>query len=102
MVGDGGKIPELGEKHLNLDAPLLNGMNAVTSKFQIANVTRPLMSVGNICDHGLFVTFDPKCAVVKDGDGKEVCRFTRTEGGLYTAKMKLKAPPKTPFGGQGS
>ena len=56
------------------------------------------MSVGHICDQGLFVIFDKLHAIVKDKDDKEVCRFTRGDSGLYTAKMKLKSP----FGGQGS
>ena len=86
-MGDGGKLPELGEKHLNMNAPMLNGINSVISKCQIANVTRPLMSVGHICDQGLFVMLDPKFAIVSDSTGKEVCRFTRGETGLYTAKI---------------
>ena len=56
------------------------------------------MSVGHICDQGLEVTFDAIYAIVRDANKNEVCRFTRGPSGLYTAKMKLKAP----FGRQGS
>ena len=65
--------------------------------FQIAAVTRPLMSVGRICDEGHTVTFDSVMAVVKSKDGGELCRFTRGSNGLYVAKLKLRNPAG--FGG---
>ena len=98
VVGDGGKLPNLGEWYLNLAAPKDGGVSSVQSIFQVANVTRPLMSVGHICDQGLNVVFDKTSAVVSNKQGTEVCRFTRGDSGLYVAKMKLKAP----FGRQGS
>ena len=90
-MGDGGKLANLGEWNLNLEAPKLDGVNGVTSIFQVAKVTRPLMSVGHICDQGLNVTLDALYAIVRDAKEVEVCRFTRGPSGLYTAKMKLKA-----------
>ena len=36
--------------------------------------------------------FDKTHAIVRDDKNVEVCRFVRGEFGLYTAKMKLKAP----------
>ena len=92
IVGDGGKLANQGEKHLNLEAPKGDGASMVESKFQIANVTRPLMSVGHICDQGLHVNFTQLFAIVCDSDNKEVCRFTRSENGLYICKMSLKKP----------
>ena len=74
------------------------GVNSVSSIFQVAKVTRPLMSVGHICDQGLKVNFDAVYAIVRDAKDNEVCRLTRGPSGLCTAKMKLKAP----FGRQGS
>ena len=62
------------------------------SVFQIAKVTRPLMSVGKICDEGKTILFDKNTAKVLDKDGTEVCRFERQAGGLYVAKLKLRAP----------
>ena len=55
LMGDGGTIPNLGQKQLNLtdDAP----GSDVQSIFQIAAVTRPLMSWGKICDEGHEITF---------------------------------------------
>ena len=89
LIGDGGHIPNLGQKSLNLCD---NGGHNVKSVFQIAAVTRPLMSVGRICDEGHEVTFNAVMAVVKDQKGTEICRFERQPGGLYVAKMKLKNP----------
>ena len=88
LMGDGGTIPNLGQKSLNLSD---DGKN-VQSIFQIAAVTRPLMSVGRICGEGHRTTFDAVMAVVNNSDGSEICRFHRTPGGLYVAKMKLKNP----------
>ena len=91
MKGDGGTIPNLGQKHLNLADNIVG--SDVQSIFQIAAVARPLMSVGRICDEGHNITFDNICAVVRDKEGQELCRFRReTSGGLYVAKLKLKSP----------
>ena len=93
-MGDGGTIPNLGEKHLNLESGEAN----LKSIFQIAAVTRPLMSVGKICDEGHTVTFNHVMAVVHNTEGEELCRFTRNASGLYVAKLRLKSPAG--FGGQ--
>jgi len=90
LMGDGGTIPNLGQKSLNLlDESVGRDLSSV---FQIAAVTRPLMSVGKICDEGHEVIFRADMAVVNDSSGSEICRFTRSHGGLYLAKMKLRAP----------
>ena len=95
MMGDGGTIPNLGESRLNLTETGTSGnMQAV---FQIAAVTRPLMSVGKICDNGHSITFNNVMAVVVDSEGNEVCKFHRNNGGLYVAKLKLRSPQG--FGG---
>ena len=89
-MGDGGTIPNLGQKALNLvDESVGRDLSGV---FQIAAVTRPLMSVGKICDEGHEVIFRSDMAIVNDPQGSEICRFTRNNGGLYLAKMKLRAP----------
>ena len=58
---------------------------------QIANVTRPLMSVPQICDNGHTVLFDTYRGTVKDSRGAVVVVFKRV-GGLYIGKFILKAP----------
>ena len=94
-MGDGGTIPNMGQSKLNLT----DCGSDIESVFQIAAVTRPLMSVGRICDEGHRVTFDSVMAVVNDKDGKELCRFHRKDGGLYVAKLTLRSPAG--FGRQG-
>ena len=89
LMGDGGKLGNQGQKVLKLGS---DQCSDITSTFQIADVTRPLMSVGKICDEGLTVEFSKTRAIVVDKNGKTVCIFERQPGGLYVAKMKLRAP----------
>ena len=81
----------MGQSALNL-APMDDSTVELKSCFQIARVTRPLMSVGKICDNGMKVEFNDKQAVVRDRDGAQVCVFERQPGGLYLAKFRLKSP----------
>ena len=90
QMGDGGLIKNLGQKQLNLSDSMIG--RDVQSVFQIAAVTRPLMSVGRICDEGHEITFNNICAVVRTKEGEELCRFSREPGGLYVAKLKLRSP----------
>jgi hypothetical protein len=95
LVGDGGTIPNLGQSQLNL----CDEGRDIKSVFQIAAVTRPLMSVGRICDEGHSITFNNIMAVVHNKDGEELCKFHRKDSGLYVARMKLRSPA-SPFGRQ--
>ena len=95
QMGDGGEIPNLGQSQLNLSDDLVG--RDIQSVFQIAAATRPLMSVGRICDEGHSITFNNVMAVVNSSDGAEICRFHRSQGGLYVAKLKLRSPAG--FGG---
>ena len=65
----------------------------ITSTFQVAKVTRPLWSVGRICDEGFDVKLSKESAVVQTKEGKDVCKFQR-KGGLYVAELHLKPEPK--------
>ena len=67
-------------------------VNNIDSTFQAAKVSRPLMSVGRICDSGLRVEFDKNVARVISQDGKVLTVFEREAGGLYLARMRLKRP----------
>ena len=95
IVGNGEKVPNEGEIQLNMES---HGpgklMNAIRSTFQVAEVTRPLMSVGRVCDQGLQCLFTRQDAKIQDEQGNVVCTFNRV-GGLYVATMKLKAPSKS-------
>ena len=64
----------------------------VRSVFQVAEVTRPLMSVSKVCDQGMRCIFEETHALVVDKKtGKEVLKFER-HGGLYVAQMRPKPP----------
>ena len=90
LMGDGGTIPNLGQSRLNLTDDHTD--RNLQSVFQIAAVTRPLMSVGRICDEGHSVTFNNVMAVVHAADGTELAKFQRNHNGLYIAKLKLRSP----------
>ena len=87
IVGNGDRVSNDGQCVLNLEQDGL----PIQSTFQIAGITRPLMSVGRVCDQGLRCNFDDKQALVVDSNNRTVCRFER-RGGLYVAKLKLKSP----------
>ena len=89
-MGDGGTIPNLGQSRLNLTDPIVD--RDLESVFQIAAVTRPLMSVGKICDEGHTVVFNDKQAIVTGKDGSELVKFSRNANGLYIAKLTLRRP----------
>ena len=84
-----------GQSALNLTC-LGGGEDMIKSTFQVAKVTRPLMSVGKITDAGMTVEFDRLQATVKNAQGKTVCSFVRNQGGLYVCKMRLKRPSPMP------
>ena len=94
---DGGKIKNYGQVTLNLLSPDSegNGHN-IASRFEVADVTRALWSVGLITDSGLKVSFSKTNAYVHDQQGKELCVFTR-QNGLYVADVKIKNPMHEDF-----
>ena len=88
VVGNGERVPNEGQVMLNME----NGDGIpLQSTFQVAEITRPLLSVGRVCDQGLNCVFKKDEALVCDADGNTVCRFARA-GGLYIARLKLKSP----------
>ena len=71
LMGDGGTIKNLRRKTLNLsDASVDRDLSLI---FQIAAVTRPLMSVGKMCDEGHDIAFDAVHAVDREAGGAELC-----------------------------
>ena len=70
--------------------------HAIKSRFQVCEVSRPLWSVGKICDAGCTVTFDNKGATVTHkATGKNLRTFERRRG-LYVASLPLSKPKSTP------
>jgi len=86
------KILNEGQVALRLQGEA-DGDVPVNSLFQVADVNRPLMSIGRICDQGHRVCFDSdKAEVINKKSGRVVMTFLRKNGGLYTADLVLKAP----------
>ena len=71
------------------------------SCFQVAAVTRPLWSVGRICDRGYTAVFTDRDAKILDKEGVTVCYFKR-EGGLYLGTMRMRNPNHQDFRRQGA
>ena len=68
FVGDGHPVPNEGEVHLNLEAPVGDGSYVpIQTNFQVAEIHRPLMSVSRICDQGFLRVHQGWCR----GDGQE-------------------------------
>ena len=100
-VGSGSNIDNEGEVNLNFESQVKDDTFKLQSTFQVAKVSRPLMSVGRICDHDMRVVFESdKAEVVSKKDGSTICVFDRKDGGLYLAGLQLKRPSPG-FGRQG-
>ena len=87
IAANGGKIDNLGQCHLKLADP--NGGEGLRTTVQIAEVSRPLMSVSQICDaHSENeVRFNAKEGVVMR-NGRVLTRYPRS-GGLYVAELEV-------------
>ena len=74
IVGNGANVPKDGQVNLNLQT---SGdlLNDITSTFQVATVSRLLMSVGKLCDAGMEVPFRKTQADVFAPGGAVVCTF---------------------------
>jgi len=100
IAADGGKVPNQGQCRVGLRA---QGTGVeFDSLFQLAPVSRPLYSVGKICDGGAEVKFTAKEATVVK-NGRVIATFAR-QNGLYVAQIEVKgeADPASVFIGQGA
>ena len=61
----------------------------MNSVFQVAEITRLLMSVSCMCGQDMICIFEKHQARVLDADSKIVVRFER-DGGLYICTMKFR------------
>ena len=99
IVGNGARVTNDGQSLLSLQSAS-GKEHTMSSMFQVAKVSRPLMSVGRLCDAGLDVLFKKDRADVIAPDASVILSFGRQSGGLYVAKLKLKRPTE-PFGRPG-
>jgi len=84
LAANGDRIANLGEVPLTMRSK--DGAK-FGSTFQVADVTRPLYSVGRMCDAGCTVSFTKDAAVVKKGE-QTMVTFKRS-GGLYIADLEI-------------
>ena len=97
LAANGERMPNRGEVHLQLHS----AGNEILSKFQVAGISKPLWSVGRICDAGYEVRFSKSGAqIVHPASGKAVGNFER-KNGLYMSTMKLRNPKSSTFARQG-
>ena len=90
VVGNGDRVANQGQDKLRIKSKDDDGV-LMSSVFQVAEITRPLMSVSRICEQDMIFIFEKTHARVVDGNGTTVARFER-DGGLYTCTMRLRRP----------
>ena len=83
------RIPNLGEQRITGVVP---GGAERAMTFQVAEVTRPLLSVGRICDRGNVVTFGSSGGVITDLVTGEETPFVRDGEGMYQLEFWMPAP----------
>ena len=90
MVGNGERVANRGQIKLRMKSTDEHGL-LMSSVFQVADITRPLMSVSRLCDQDMVCIFEKTHARVVDSDGNVVARFD-CDGGLCTYTVKLRRP----------
>ena len=87
-TANGEIIPNKGEMILELE----HENSKMSSKFQVGSVSRPLWSVGKLCDAGYKVVFDKDDAtVIHKASNAPVTTFKRRNA-LYECDMRLRNP----------
>ena len=81
------RIPNKGEVTLEMKS----GTTPIKSTFQVSQISKPLWSVGKICDAGYTVTFDKGAAVVTHAATGKKAEFKRNNG-PYVAELQLRNP----------
>ena len=88
VAANGERIPNRGQVNLQMRS----GKLPIKSTFQISKISKPLWSVGELCDAGFKVEFDKSAAMITQiSTGKHVGKFSRSKG-LYIGEMELKNP----------
>ena len=82
IAANGNAIPNQGQITLHMQVPTSSGQSTlVNSTFQAATISRPLWSVGKICDAGYPVAFNKDHAkIFHVATGAETSAFQRRNG----------------------
>ena len=88
-TADGTRIPNLGQK--TLETVSEDGSTQLSQTFQIADISRPLTSVGELADAGNLVVFGRKGGFIVNSDTGRRLNFQR-EHGVYFLKTWSQEP----------
>ena len=88
MAANGERIPNRGEVSLDIKA----GKIPIKSTFQISKISRPLWSVGKLCDAGYTVQFHKDHAEIKQVATGKVVGTCKRQQGLYIGAFQLRNP----------
>ena len=88
-TADGTRIPNLGQK--TLETVSEDGSTQLSQTFQIADISRPLTSVGELADAGNLVVFGRKGGFIVNPDTRRRLNFQR-EHGVYLLKTWSQEP----------
>ena len=94
-AANGGKLYNLGQQHIPVS--LDNGCRTVAT-FQIAEVSRPLMSVSKVCEMGNRVIFGAGGGYIMNIETGATTKF-ETKDGIYIFKLWIPPLSESPFGG---
>ena len=81
------RIPNLGQQTLEIQTE--EGADT-TATFQIADVARPLNSVGKMCDKGKRVMFGKRGGVIWDIATGQMTKFKREADGVYELNLWMR------------
>jgi hypothetical protein len=88
VAANGERIPNRGEVKLDMKS----GTVPLRSTFQVSSISKPLWSVGKLCDAGYKVEFNKSAAIITHvKSGTKIGEFERNQG-LYIGSMQLKNP----------
>ena len=88
----GRSIRNEGESVVEMKLPAGESVsNSCAAAFQIADVSRPLLSVSKICEKGNDVLCRDNCAFILDKNHNVVAKFEKRNG-LYAATLAVKNP----------
>ena len=89
IAANGERIANQGEVRLTMKS----GKTPINSTLQVSKISKPLWSVGKLCDAGYRVEFQKGLATVThESTGKVVSTFPRQQG-LYVGKLQLRCQP---------
>ena len=90
MVANGGTIPHQGEMRV----PTMSNEGVWThQRWEVAPVTRPLLSIAGECDKGQIAVFGHGGGALVNLQTREVRRFPRAKSGGYELEMWIPPAP---------